>query len=243
MYFSVRRFIHPVTIQLTKTRVPHQITTQNEAYRSSQGPAIYAVNHTNSCDIPISCRAIQKHCLVLIGKQRLYLSDRLFFFLNGAIWVDRKNKQNMHLAKMRIQKHLSSGKSLIWFPEGTWNLSDNLLMLPMKWGIIDCAKQCHVPIIPVVLEYKQENRECIARFGEHLDPDNLSLREGIDVLRDRMAELRLLVWEQKGVENRSKINPNEERRKMFRAVDDYPPLDLEYEKSIIFDPLSGEKVE
>ena len=97
-----------------------------------------------------------------------------------------------------------------------------------------------VPIVFRSKNFVTDSLQIAKRFRERL-LENMAT--ALELLRDRMAELRLLIWEQKGLENRSKINPNEERRKMFRAVDDYPPLDLEYEKSIIFDPLSGEKVE
>ena len=199
---------------------------------------IYAVNHTNYFDIPLTCRAIKMHSWVLIGKQPLYLSDRLFFFLNGAIWVDRKDKQDMRRAKERIQKHLRSGKSLIWFPEGTWNLTDSNLMLPMKWGIIDCAQKSHVPIIPIILEYSIQWKQCTACFGEAINPEGLSLEEGISALRDRMAELRWNIWEQKGITRRCYLDPQAQRKKLYQAVVDYPPLDLEYEQSIIFNPWS-----
>lgn len=46
------------------------------------------------------------------------------------------------------------------FPEGTWNLTENLLMLPMKWGIIDIAKETGAQIIPTALEYDREQKKC-----------------------------------------------------------------------------------
>lgn len=75
----MRQLIHPFVILLTRFRVPHEIIIQGQSHIKTNTPAIFAVNHTNSYDIPISCRAIKKHCWVLIGKQRLYLSDKLFF--------------------------------------------------------------------------------------------------------------------------------------------------------------------
>ena len=147
----------------------------------------------------------------------------------------------MHRAKKQIQKHLSSGKSLIWFPEGTWNLTNNLLMLPMKWGIIDCAQKCNVSIIPVILEYKAKNI-CLVNMGEPLNFDGFSLREGIDKLRDQMATIRWISWEQKGVSARKNLDLFKERQKILQAVNDYPPLDLEYEQSVVFNPLSTRKL-
>lgn len=86
---GVRSFISPAVIQLTKLRVQYHLTVSGSTeYENS--PLIYAFNHTNSADMPMACRVVKEHCKVLIGKQRLFFSDKLFFWLNGAIWVDRK---------------------------------------------------------------------------------------------------------------------------------------------------------
>ena len=230
----IRQLIHPLVIQLTKIRIRHPIIIQSETSVTVSTPVIYAVNHTNCADIPITCRIIRRHAWVLIGKQRLPATDRLFFLLNGAIWVDRKDQQDRHRSKEKIQHHLQSGKSLIWFPEATWNLSDNLLMLPMRWGIIECAQKSQVPIIPIALDYSPDRLLCKARIGEPFNPDGMSLADGIRILRDGIAELRWALWEQKGIMQRNLLNPTSERKAIMKAVEDYPSLDLEYEQSTIF---------
>lgn len=58
---------------------------------------------------------------------------------------------------------LQHGKDLVVFPEGTWNLSPNALHLPLYWGIIDIAKQMGKPIIPLCIEYTDE--EILTKFG------------------------------------------------------------------------------
>lgn len=52
-----------------------------------------------------------------------------------------------------------------------------------------------------------------------------------------MASLRWEAWEHKGVFSRQELNLEMERTKLYQAVTDYPPLDWDYEQSIIFDPL------
>ena len=96
---SFRKLIYPFVMQLSKTRVRNKLEIHNVYGTRADSTIIYAVNHTNSCDIPLSCRTVGKQCIVLIGKQPLYFSDKLFFWLNGAVWVDRKDKQDMHRAK------------------------------------------------------------------------------------------------------------------------------------------------
>lgn len=232
---GVRSYISPAVILLTKLRVRyHLIVTGNAEHES--GPVIYTFNHTNSADIPMACRVVKEHCKVLIGRQRLFLSDRLFFWLNSAIWVDRKDKQDMQRAKQDLINTLRKKESVIWFPEGTWNQTDNLLMLPMKWGIVDVAQKSGARIIPIILEYEKARNICHATIGESIDPSGLSLSEGIILLRDSMATLRWQIWESKGVFARTDLDIGQERLALEQDIKDYPPLDWEYEQSVVFQP-------
>lgn len=53
------------------------------------------------------------------------------------IFVDRKDKEDLAASKLAMTAYLRKGRSIIMFPEGTWNLTENQLMLPMKWGVVD----------------------------------------------------------------------------------------------------------
>ena len=223
-------------MQLSKIRVQNKLVICNVFGASTDSTVIYAVNHTNSHDIPLACRAAGKHCIVLIGKQPLFFSDKLFFWLNGAVWVDRKDKRDMHRAKDDVIRLLRKKQSVIWFPEGTWNQSDNLLMLPMKWGIIDVAQKSGAKIIPIVLEYDKATNKCSAMVGEIINPDDFSLQDGINYLRDSMATLRWIAWEEKGLFSRTTLDIDKERQSFMQDIEEYPPLDWEYEQSIIFHP-------
>jgi 1-acyl-sn-glycerol-3-phosphate acyltransferase len=219
---------------LSKTKVRYKLIIENEYSPIADKPIIFACNHSAFPDIPLALRAIKKHCYTLIGKQNLAFADRVFFFLSGAIWVDRKSKENTGFTKECLVEYLKKGKSILWFPEATWNLTDNLLMLPMRWGIIEVAKMADAQIIPMSLEYDRKSKKCSVRFGEAIDSQNfLSKEQGIECLRNSLASLR---WEaiSNNKENRAKISVEEQREELFKAVTDYPPLDWNYEKSCIY---------
>lgn len=72
----------------------------------------------------------------------------------------------MVASKDALNACLRKGQSILWFPEGTWNLTPSQLMMPMKWGIIDVAKETGAQIIPTVLEYSREQKKCFVRFGK-----------------------------------------------------------------------------
>ena len=63
-----------------------------------------------------------------------------------------------------------------------------------------------------------------------------SLQDGINYLRDSMAALGWMAWEEKGHYSRADLNFDQERQSFRQDIEDYPPPDWEYEQRIIFRP-------
>lgn len=194
------------------------------------GNAIYAVNHSNKYDAPYTCEIISKQSYVLVGKQPLELIDRLFFIINGTVWVDRKDKVDKKKSSAEMINLLKNGANFVMFPEGTWNLTPSKPMLPLYWGIIDIAKFSDKPIIPVVLEYTKEN--CYVSFGDAMYIEQTDDKgEKIGELRDRFATLKWTTWEMfddTGCNTESKWNSE-----VCKRITEYPKLDIEYEQSVV----------
>ena len=90
------------------------------------------------------------------------------------------------------------------FPEGTWNTSENLLLLPFHKGVIDIAKESSAVIVPVVLDY--DKKSCRVVIGELFKVDKTS--DSVDEiarLRDVMATLKWELIEANAV-NRADVN-------------------------------------
>lgn len=218
---------------LSKTKVKYKIKVENDYMPVSDKPIIFACNHSAFPDIPIALKAIKHHCYTLLGKQNLAFADKIFFFLSGVIWVDRKDKTDTLKTKQYIVEYLKKNKSVLWFPEATWNLTDNLLMLPMRWGIIEVAQKARAQIIPIAIDYDKDKMLCRICFGEPFVAENFTKQQGIIILRDDMATLR---WDfiSKREAKRNEIDIHKEQKKIFQAVYDYPPLNWNYEKSCIY---------
>lgn len=234
---KIRRFIRPFLLKLAQKSMPYKVIIENEYHPLKNKPIIFSVNHTCSSDAPAFFSSTDIHSYVLSGKQRLNFADWLFLSLNGSIWVDRKEKESMRYTKEAIEEYLIRGQSVLWFPEGTWNLTDNLPIMPLKWGIIDVAKNCNAQIIPVNLWYDRENKEVHTRFGDAIDSEKMaSGKKGIEYLRDSMATLW---WENLSLQKltkRNEISKESIQKVYYDILMEYPPLDIEYEQSIIYSP-------
>lgn len=68
--------------------------------------AIYAFNHSCILDILISLEVIRCHCYILMEVQRLRIMDKLFFIMNGVIWVDRHNAKSRNDAARQMAELL-----------------------------------------------------------------------------------------------------------------------------------------
>lgn len=55
----------------------------------------------------------------------------------------------------------------MYFPEGTWNLSPNLPVLPCFWGIVEIAQKGNAIIVPVAAE--QYGKHFKINIGCNLD--------------------------------------------------------------------------
>lgn len=227
--------LRPVLNVIAGTRVPYKVKVETTGDSQGSQPVIYAVNHFCFADTPIMGRIVKRRSYILLGKQRLGFSDLLYFHLNGVIFVDRKDKEDMLASKKAIGAYLKKGRSVIMFPEGTWNLSQNLLMLPMKWGIVDVAMDTGAPIVPVVLDYDRESRKCLARFGAPISFEKGSDKAmGIRLLRDEMATMRYEYMERYGICKRSEMDMAQEFKDLKYSIREYPTIDWRYEESCVF---------
>lgn len=227
----MRKLIHPLLLFLMKQQKKHELHMLN-SHPQIVGNAIYAVNHSCRYDVPYAAEAIGRRAYVLVGRQHLNIIDRMAFFLNGVVYVDRKSRPDKVVAKNKMKELVLRGKNLFMFPEGTWNLTPSTPMLPLYWGIIDIARETKRPIIPLILEYKKE--ACYIKWGEPFYVCETDTKQKkIEQLSDEMASLRWDIWEHFPRAARAEIDDTEWEKEKQRRMAECPKADYEYEKSVI----------
>lgn len=231
MLIKIRKIIHPLLLKILPAQRTFELKLLNKC-PSVSGAKIFAMNHSNCHDAPIAGESIKEHYFILAGKQRLELMDKIFFFLNGTIFVDRKNKNSKRKSVHKMTHLLRKGENILMYPEGTWNLTSSKPMLPLYWGIVDLAKSADTPIIPVVAEYHQKC--CYVKFGQPLYMGKkIDKQQGINLVSDVLATLKWEIWEMFPVEKRVNQLEKEFEEMIQKRIDEYPKLDVEYEKSVI----------
>lgn len=194
---------------------------------------IYAVNHTNVSDTPVVFHTLNKQAYILAGTKSQKLIDSIGFNLNGVVWVDRHSAKSRKRSTKKIYKILKSGGSVMWFPEGTWNLTDNLLMLPMRYGIVKMAAKINVPIVLISIHYAGD--KIYSTVGEPVivtaDEDSIS---AITRLRDVMATMKYEQMEACGVYKRTDVEKKDFDALIKASLDEYPTFNREYEEKCVF---------
>lgn len=233
----LKDILRPILSKVSGMWIPYKISVACPCQQISGKPIILAVNHGCFADTPIMVRIAPERPYILSGTQRLQFTDWLYFLLTGVIFVDRKDKQDTAAAKQAMIAYLRKGRSILMFPEGTWNLTPAQLMMPMKWGCIEVAQQSGAQIIPVGLDYDRNEHICRVRFGQPMAGEMLENKlEAIRALRDTMAALRWEMMCSQPVLHRGEITPELLQEEMYQAIQEYPPLNWKYESSYIYHP-------
>ena len=199
----LRRGIHPVLLFLMSKQRKFDLIVEGNVPELE--PVIFVANHYDIHDIPVAGEVIKKHSYILVSDEDKPTFDGRVLDVNGVIWVNRLSKESRRESREQVLRHLHLGHNVLVYPEATWNLSPNLLMLPMNYGVIDMALSANVPIVPLVTHYS--NNTCYAKIGDLFYPTTdkaLSILQ----LRDIMATYKYELMERYSQDLRKNISDN-----------------------------------
>lgn len=167
---------------------------------------ILACTHIAQNDLENIYEVWGRGCWWFVGDPDFMYRDvsGLFVYLNGVIFLDTDQKTDCHIAYLRALDLLKAGGSLMIYPEGARNGSENLPVTPLFSGTAKMAMETGAPIIPAAIE--QYDKRFVINFGTELSPGNFqSQGELTEALRDALAGLKWAIWEREGVQSRKDV--------------------------------------
>lgn len=200
-------------------------------------PIIFAVSHVGKYDIEVISEAIKEHYYLLSGDYEHIqgIVDSPFLGLNGVFYFNEKDKEDRKLVTEKMINHLNNNGNLMYFIEGTWNLSPNLPMLPCYWGIVDIAKKSNAIIVPVAAD--QYEKTFVINIGENFDMNLYEDKSfAINSLRDVLATLKWEIWESVPKLSRDDIIGNEWDNYVAERFKEWPYFNDEYILDLIYKP-------
>lgn len=204
-------------------------------------PIIFAVTHVGKFDIEVVSEAIKDHYYLLSGDYEHIqgIIDSPFISLNGVFYFNEKVKEDRKAVSGKMINHLKDGGNLMYFIEGTWNLTPNLPMLPCYWGIVDIAKEGNAIIVPVAAE--QYGKHFKINIGQNFDMRNYGegkeeKSRAINDLRDTLSTLKWEIWETEGPVDRRDIPKDEWEKYVEARFAEWPYFNEEYIAGLVYKP-------
>ena len=245
---KTRQKIYPLLcalIRINRILSGHKIVILNSQQSYGDRPAIFAITHILKEDIEISAEVLKKPFYLLTDDfPRMHGTPGGFFIeLNGVIYVDKSDKADMARSKETCVNLLNNGANIMWFPEGVWNLSPNLPVLPLPFGIIEVAWRTNAIIVPMAIE--QYGKRFFVNFGENFDvcvsyQDVSDEREmkirAINQLRDILATLKWEIWQRQPVAKRGDYPATYWEQHVDEILNHWQHYDLEEALACIYQP-------
>lgn len=124
-------------------------------------PAVYVCNHRSFSDPIILCKHLDAF---VIAKAEIanYPVINKGAEVTGIIYVDRGNRDSRLATRDTMAETLNKGLNILVYPEGT--VSDSQTIIPYKKGPFRVAAKVGVPVVPVVLEYR-DTKDLWVRFS------------------------------------------------------------------------------
>lgn len=110
---------------------------------------VIVTNHNSYLDTIASYATIQNLFKTLAKKELTKLPIMGQIFLTSGIMVDRSSPESRRSSYHRMVEAIKSGTSILIFPEGTQNRTDQV-MKSFYDGAFRLAIECQVPVMPIV---------------------------------------------------------------------------------------------
>lgn len=164
---------------------------------------IFTPTHGFREDVPFSQKIVGRQTYILCGSlPEFYESmDGWAIWLSGVIIVDRNDKASRTAAQKKMEYAMELGSDIIMYPEGVWNTSENLLIGKLFPGVYNLAQATGALIMPIALV--RTDKFVYAMLGDAFDICEYERKEGLTVLRDRMATMKYELMEKYTVGKRS----------------------------------------
>lgn len=111
---------------------------------------IYLSNHTSYLDIPGVCLTVPRQIRILAKKELLKIPVLGWIIRRASVMVDRSSNESRLKSMEHMKDVLHRGISILIFPEGTQNRSDQPLQ-PFYDGAFRIAIETQQPILPMVI--------------------------------------------------------------------------------------------
>jgi len=155
-------------------------------------PYIFASTHSCVEEISALLSTIDRSTYSLIGTtEQLEHNPKIYAnWLTGFIYVDRESEKSRKDSIPKMERIINSGSSILIFPEGGWNNSENLLVQKLFAGTYTLSKNTDTEVVPISTFYEFGSKNIYIKAGEPLALFKKDKKEALEQLRDCLATMK-----------------------------------------------------
>lgn len=187
-----RRKIAKVLKKVLKIATPEKIIIDRYPELNPDEPYIFVSTHGFSNDIIACLASIDRSAYLLMGSTNQVEYNRLMYaaWLNGFIYVNRTDEKSRKQAIPKMERILKSGSSVLVFPEGGHNNTENNLVNKLFASPYILAARTGCKVVPIAPFYEFGSDKIYMNFGNPIDLAKYEdKKEALQDLRDIFATM------------------------------------------------------
>ena len=192
---KIRKVINkPLRFVLEKA-TKGKITVESYPNLKKGEPYIFASSHYHPEDIISNLATLDRNAYALIGTtDQLEHNPQMYAaWLNGIVYVYRLNRESMAESLKKMIWLLEHGTSVLLYPEGGWNNTENLPLQDIFPGAYKLSKATGIEVVPVSNFLEPTSNHIYINYGTPLNLSVYDKDTGRKFLRDTM---RAMMFEQ-----------------------------------------------
>lgn len=208
--FKFRKIIKPVLRPILRLASGRRIHVESYPKLEKGVPYIFASTHGFVDDVITNYACVDRSAYMLVGTPDQVEHNPLMYasWLCGMVFVDKTDPQNRKDSVEKMVRCLGNGTSVIVYPEGSWNNTENLLVQPLFASPWILAQRTGCKVVPVAMHQEYKKKDIWYRAGEPMDLSGMEKKEALDKLRDAMATMTYeLMADHATILKRSELGP------------------------------------
>lgn len=184
-----RFFLRKTWRRILKLCTKRKIVIEKFPSLSKKEVYIFCCNHSFDEDIISALASVDRNVYMVHGTTHQMEHNPIFYamWLNGMIYLDRMNKESRKSCLDKMKRILESGTSVILFPEGGYNNTENQLIQPLFASPYILSRELGVKVVPVTIFNDIGTDEIYVRASEPLNLGKYEKQEALSLLRDEMS--------------------------------------------------------
>lgn len=186
-----RRIINKPLRKVLNAATKRDIIVETYPNLEKNKPYIFASTHSFDEDIIAALSTIDRSAYVLIGTTDQIDTNPTIYaaWANGIIYVNRLDSKSRKESVKKMERILNSGSSVLMFPEGGWNNTENLLVQKLFAGPYILSKDTGCEVVPISTFNEANDGRIYIRVGNPLNLSNMDKKEALTTLRNELGSM------------------------------------------------------